>query len=79
MGVKTIDLKKKKVTLDSLLEQARAGVEVLLVEGGVPVARLTPERKPARQRVAGLFKGKIWMSDDFDDPLPDEFWLGEEE
>jgi len=21
--------------------------------------------------------GKIWISPDFDDPLPDEFWLGE--
>jgi hypothetical protein len=23
----------------------------------------------------GLFKGKIQISDDFDDPLPDSFWL----
>ncbi|NOQ35056.1 MAG: hypothetical protein GQ569_04085 [Methylococcaceae bacterium] len=23
----------------------------------------------------GLFKGKIQMSDDFNDPLPDSFWL----
>jgi len=25
----------------------------------------------------GLHAG-AWMSDDFDDPLPDEFWFGEE-
>ena len=24
----------------------------------------------------GLFKGQIEMSEDFDDELPDEFWLG---
>jgi len=28
------------------------------------------------RRVAGLHEGQIWMSDDFNDPLPDEFWLG---
>ncbi len=29
-------------------------------------------------RVAGLHQGQIWMSDDFNEPLPDEFWLGED-
>lgn len=28
-------------------------------------------------RVAGLHAGMAWVSDDFDEPLPDEFWLGE--
>lgn len=28
-------------------------------------------------RVAELHAGTAWVSDDFDDPLPDEFWLGE--
>ena len=26
----------------------------------------------------GLHKGKIWMSDDFNDPLPDELWMGKD-
>jgi len=30
-------------------------------------------------RVAGLNRGQIWVSEDFDAPLPDEFWLGQEE
>lgn len=29
-------------------------------------------------RIPGLHQGEIWMSDDFNDPLPDEFWLGED-
>jgi hypothetical protein len=29
-------------------------------------------------RIAGLHQGQIWMSEDFNDPLPDEFWLGED-
>ncbi|MGB3240470.1 MAG: DUF2281 domain-containing protein [Geitlerinemataceae cyanobacterium] len=32
---------------------------------------------PPTQRVLGLHQGMGWMSDDFNDPLPDEFWLGE--
>lgn len=31
------------------------------------------------QRVAGLHDGQIWMSDDFNEPLPDEFWLGDDD
>jgi len=27
--------------------------------------------------VLGLHEGEIWMSDDFNAPLPDGFWMGE--
>ncbi|MCA1618041.1 MAG: DUF2281 domain-containing protein [Acidobacteria bacterium] len=38
-----------------------------------------PTRNPiAQRRVADLNKGEIWASDDFDEPLPDEFWTGME-
>jgi hypothetical protein len=29
------------------------------------------------KRVPDLHQGKIWMSDDFNQPLDDSFWLGE--
>lgn len=28
-------------------------------------------------RIPGLHKGQVWMSEDFNEPLPDEFWLDE--
>ena len=31
-----------------------------------------------RQRIAGLNPGACVMADDFDEPLPDSFWLGQE-
>ncbi|BAU12683.1 unknown protein [Leptolyngbya sp. NIES-3755] len=40
----------------------------------------TPQQQPIapkKQRVFGQYAGKISMSEDFDDPLPDSFWLGE--
>lgn len=42
---------------------------------------LTTEEKasePPPKRVAGLNRGQVvWMSEDFNAPLSDEFWLGE--
>lgn len=40
---------------------------------GAPIAPTA-----ASPRIAGLNRGRIWVSEDFDAPLPDEFWLGEE-
>lgn len=37
----------------------------------VPISNL--EISP---RTPGLHQGEIWMSEDFNEPLPDEFWLG---
>lgn len=39
-------------------------------EGSVAVARVR------KSRVLGLSRGDVWMSDDFNEPLPDDFWLG---
>ncbi len=39
----------------------------------------TPAPIPSGPRIAGLSRGTVvWISDDFDEPLPDEFWLGTE-
>lgn len=35
------------------------------------------QNKPLK-RQAGIGKNTVWMSDDFDEPLPDSFWLGDE-
>ncbi len=39
---------------------------------------VAPQPTPDTPRVLGLNPG-AWMSDDFNDELPDEFWFGEEE
>jgi hypothetical protein len=40
----------------------------------------TDDRHPSAlpPRILGLNRGAMKMNDDFDEPLPDEFWLGEE-
>lgn len=37
-------------------------------------AQAQQEKRP---RILGMHPGAIWISDDFTDPLPDEFWFGE--
>ena len=39
-------------------------------------AEAQTEKQP-RKRIAGLGKGTMVIADDFDEPLPEAFWLGE--
>ena len=66
-----INLYTAKTQLSSLVEQAAAGAHIVIAKAGKPKAMLVPYR-PAPRRTAGRGKGKIWISHDFDAPLPDE-------
>ena len=74
--IKTVSINEAQSQLQGLLTLARNGDEVIIEENGEPLARLVPIEKPKEQkpRIAGLGRGTMWMSDDFDDELPDEFW-----
>lgn len=37
-----------------------------------------PQPEAPRKRILGLHPGAMEMAPDFDDPLPDEFWLGKD-
>jgi antitoxin (DNA-binding transcriptional repressor) of toxin-antitoxin stability system len=79
MPTETIEVKQTQTYLKELLSLVLKGTEIILTQGNTPIARLVPiGASPATPRVAGLHPSAIWMSDDFDEPLPDEFWLGEE-
>jgi prevent-host-death family protein len=70
--VKTYNVHAAKTHLSRLIEEAAAGEEVVIARAGKPVARLLPFEPRAEPRRPGLMKGKIWIADDFDDPLPEE-------
>jgi antitoxin (DNA-binding transcriptional repressor) of toxin-antitoxin stability system len=72
MPSKTIDVQKEVTDLKGLLSLVAEGNEVLLTKGDTPVARLVP----VGNRVAGLHPGAIRTSEDFDEQLPDGFWIG---
>lgn len=64
-----------KTHLSKLIEQALAGEEVVIARAGKPLVRLTPVEpaspvEPTRSWL-GSGRGKMWMADDFDAPMPD--------
>jgi antitoxin (DNA-binding transcriptional repressor) of toxin-antitoxin stability system len=78
MPIKTIEVQRDQ-TLQELLALVGKGTEIILTQEDVPIARLIPIAESSDvPRTAGLHPGAIWVSDDFDEPLPDEFWLGEQ-
>ena len=52
-----------------------------LAEGEKIVSSATVEsikvQPTIKQRIPNLRKSRGWVADDFDAPLPDDFWLGE--
>ncbi len=74
METKTIDLQAQP-SLNDLLSVVASGTDVVLTENSEPLARLTSLKTTAKPRTPGLHAGAIQMSEDFDEPLPDEFWI----
>ena len=70
--MKTVNIHAAKTHLSSLLEEVAAGEEIIIAKAGKPLARLVPLEKPDVRKTFGMLKGKIWISDDFDAPLPPE-------
>jgi antitoxin (DNA-binding transcriptional repressor) of toxin-antitoxin stability system len=57
---------------------ALSGTEVIITSDGEPLLKIIRMEAPKRQRKPGLGEGRVIIHDNFDDPLPDSFWLGEE-
>jgi prevent-host-death family protein len=75
VSTKTVNVHEAKTHLSRLLVEVENGGEVTIARAGRPVARLVPVGPP-RKRELGLERGQIWISPDFDDPMPD-VWLDE--
>jgi len=76
--MRTVNIFEAKTQLSKLVTTVEGGEDVIIARAGKPVARLTqlkPEKKPI---IYGLMKGKIWVADDFDDPLPEDFLISSE-
>jgi antitoxin (DNA-binding transcriptional repressor) of toxin-antitoxin stability system len=71
-----VELSEAGDQLAELVAQAASGTEVVLTEDHTPRARLVAVSAGSTQRVPGLHPGSMAASDDFDAPLPDEFWAG---
>lgn len=64
-----LSLQKQKELLQTLI--SKLGMTATEKVNAPPVQA---QGNPPQGRVIGLHEGKGWISDDFDDELPDEFW-----
>ncbi|BAZ50696.1 prevent-host-death protein [Nostoc sp. NIES-4103] len=82
MSTKTLDIQQLQISVRELLYLVQNDQEIVITNGNTPIAKLTLIN-PLEPNICelektpqpGLNLGAMVMSDDFDQPLPDEFWL----
>ena len=82
MSTKTLDLKQLQITVSELISLIQDDREIVITNDNTPVAKLTLldpidhiSSESKKTPNPGLNLGAMTMSNDFDQPLPDEFWL----
>ena len=63
-----LDITQAKADISKVLDLAIGGEEIVITQDDKPVAKISPIQRPLKR---GSAKGKVWMSDDFDEPLED--------
>lgn len=61
------NIHQAKTNLSSLIASVLSGKDVVIAKAGQPIVKLIQYIPDNVKRVAGLFKGDIWTSDDFDE------------
>jgi prevent-host-death family protein len=83
MAAMNVDIAEAQTQFSKLIALALQGKEVVITQDGTPLIQLAPARPQTQRRIAGprriagLHRGAMRMREDFNDPLPDEFWLGD--
>lgn len=66
-----VNIHEAKTHLSRLLARVEEGEEIIISRAGKPVARLGPVTQVRLPRTPGRLRGKIVVSDDFDELPPD--------
>ena len=67
---KKVNIHEAKTHFSKLINRVMGGEEIIIAKAGKPVARLTSISENSTTRSPGSAKGKITISEDFNDPLP---------
>jgi len=67
-----VNVYEAKTQLSELMKQAESGENVVIARAGKPAIRLVPvERRTGQRPGRGAAKGRMWVAENFDDPMPD--------
>jgi prevent-host-death family protein len=69
--MKQVNMHEAKTHLSRLVDEAAAGEEVVIAKAGRPLVKLVPYVPDRKPRQPGGWEGQVWISPDFDDPLPE--------
>lgn len=76
MTTKTVSVQDAASHFPELLDSVSRGDEIIITQNSQPLAKLIAVARPATRRVFGVYGDKIQINADFDSPLPDKYWLG---
>ena len=80
--MKVSNIHEAKSQLSKLIESALAGEEIVIAKAGKPLVKLIPYQEDKQPRIPGGWEGKVIISNDFDDELPNDIlrgFMGEDE
>ena len=66
-----VNIHEAKTHLSKLLQRVMNGEQIIIAKAGNPIAVLVPYSELTKDRVPGIDAGKVVISPDFDDPLPE--------
>jgi prevent-host-death family protein len=71
----TVSIPEAKTQLSELIDLAQQGEDTIIVREGKPVARLSGLDAGNKTIRYGALKDTIWIAEDFDEPLSEDFLL----
>ncbi|MDP3049719.1 MAG: type II toxin-antitoxin system Phd/YefM family antitoxin [Thermodesulfovibrionales bacterium] len=72
----TVNIHEAKTHFSRLLSRVEGGEEITIAKAGKPIARIVPLTGKTEKRVPGSAKGRIVISEDFLEPLPESILEG---
>jgi prevent-host-death family protein len=67
-----VNIHEAKTNLSKLLRRVSSGEDIIIAKSGKPIARLVPITENVVLRKLGTAKGKVWIAEDFNAPLPED-------
>ena len=67
--MKSLSISDMKQQFPDFISRVESGEEIILKKSGKAIARIIPIKEKRKKRKLGREKGKIWMSEDFTDPI----------